>query len=317
MEEKKLYPLEFIPLKDEYVWGSEEFLLADLGYRDSLVRHGWLAANSISEIMDMYTDRVCGENPFEFWGRQFPLCLKRLKVNGRMPLRVHPDDVTAARRWDFLGKEKLWYIVSAAPGARVALGFGRDCDGAEVYAGCLDGSVESLLNFVTPYPGQMIHIAPGVSHAAFGEMEILEVCESSPLDFCLCTWGEQKSDVEFDPALTLEDALDFIDYSRHDASFRGSGLFEAEIIRLSSPLRVKAGIPESFALYCCLGREAALQYEDEGKERSAKIGKGAVVLVPADCPEYLLVPAEADTLLLEVTVPYRKEEDPYVKGPSL
>ena len=51
-ENNKLYPMSFCPLEDEYVWGKESFELADLGYRDSLIREGWLASNSISELMD-------------------------------------------------------------------------------------------------------------------------------------------------------------------------------------------------------------------------------------------------------------------------
>ena len=47
-EERKLYPLRFCSILDEYVWGKDEFILADLGYRDSLVKDGWLAANTIS-----------------------------------------------------------------------------------------------------------------------------------------------------------------------------------------------------------------------------------------------------------------------------
>ena len=56
MEEKKLYPLRFCTLLDEYGWGSDEFKIADLGYRDSLVRDGWLAGNAVSEVMDTYMD---------------------------------------------------------------------------------------------------------------------------------------------------------------------------------------------------------------------------------------------------------------------
>ena len=98
MEEKRLYPLGFCSLADSYPWGTDEFLLADLGYRDSLIRDGWLAGNSMSELMDTYMDRVVGENAFEFWGRQFPLQVKRISVNGTMPLRVHPDAETAVQR---------------------------------------------------------------------------------------------------------------------------------------------------------------------------------------------------------------------------
>ena len=104
-EEKKLYPFKFCTLQDEYPWGSETFSLADLGYRDSLVREGWLAGNSIAEVMDTYLDRVVGDEVYNYYGRQFPICVKHLCVHGRMPLRVHPDDETAAQRYDFLGKE--------------------------------------------------------------------------------------------------------------------------------------------------------------------------------------------------------------------
>ena len=82
MEElKKLYPMKFCALQDEYSWGSEEFKLADLGYRDSLVRDGWLAGNSLGELMDTYLDRVTGDRLYQYYGRQFPVCVRVL--NGR------------------------------------------------------------------------------------------------------------------------------------------------------------------------------------------------------------------------------------------
>ena len=139
-EEKKLYPFRFCTLQDDYPWGSEEFRLADLGYRDSLVREGWLAGNSIAEVMDTYLDRVVGEAAYDAYGRQFPVCVRLLHVRGRMPLRVHPDDETAAQRYDFLGKEKLWYVLRAGKDARLMAGFRRDADAGEFYAKCLDGS---------------------------------------------------------------------------------------------------------------------------------------------------------------------------------
>ena len=66
MEERKLYPIKFCTLQDDYSWGSEEFKLADLGYRDSLVREGWLAGNSLGELMDTYMDRISGDNSYEY-----------------------------------------------------------------------------------------------------------------------------------------------------------------------------------------------------------------------------------------------------------
>ena len=86
-EEKKLYPLRFRPLEDTCSWGSESFLLADLGYRDTLVRDGWLAGNSIGEVMMLYMDRVVGDGVYDRFGRQFPLQVKYLRIDGRMSLR--------------------------------------------------------------------------------------------------------------------------------------------------------------------------------------------------------------------------------------
>ena len=325
-EEKKLYPFRFCTLQDDYPWGSEEFKLADLGYRDSLVREGWLAGNSIAEVMDTYLDRVVGDNVYEYYGRQFPLCVRLLRVRGRMPLRVHPDDETAAQRYDFLGKEKLWYVLRAGRDARLQLGFLRDVDAAEVYAGCLDGSVEKLMNVIAPHAGQCLHIPAGTPHAAAGDVEILEIAESSPMDFCLCGWGEEVHPDEFDTSLTLVEALDFIGYKRFkndgkagypagDApgSERLAELPQLRLdrIRLGAPIQIRRdGGP--FLLYSCVRGAASVQLPLAGGQTlDFALRAGETMLVPAECLEFTLVPTERDTVLLESTV-IRADADPYI-----
>ncbi len=325
-EEKKLYPFRFCTLQDDYPWGSEEFKLADLGYRDSLVREGWLAGNSIAEVMDTYLDRVVGDNVYEYYGRQFPLCVRLLRVRGRMPLRVHPDDETAAQRYDFLGKEKLWYVLRAGRDARLQLGFLRDVDAAEVYAGCLDGSVEKLMNVIAPHAGQCLHIPAGTPHAAAGDVEILEIAESSPMDFCLCGWGKEVHPDEFDTSLTLVEALDFIGYKRFkndgkagypagDApgSERLAELPQLRLdrIRLGAPIQIRReGGP--FLLYSCVRGAASVQLPLAGGQTlDFALRAGETMLVPAECLEFTLVPTERDTVLLESTV-IRADADPYI-----
>ena len=337
-EEKKLYPLSFCSLQDDYPWGSEEFKVADLGYRDSLVREGWLAGNSLSELMDTYLDRVVGDNVYEYYGRQFPLCVRVLRVRGRMPLRVHPDDETAAQRYDFLGKEKVWYVLRAGSDARLQLGFRRDTDASELYARCLDGSVGEILDEIVPHAGQCLRIPAGTPHAASGDVDILEIGESSPMDFCLCSWGEEVHPDEFDPALTLVDALDFIDYHRFgvfpggpepaaprhsreggkypagDAPFseRLADLPQMRVDRI--PLNATLEIRRDtgpFLLYCCLEGAASVQLPLAGGAIDYPLRAGQTLLVPAECGEFLLVPLERKTLLLESTV-LRNDADPYI-----
>lgn len=328
-EEKLLYPMKFCALQDDYSWGSEEFKIADLGYRDSLVKEGWLAGNSVGEVMDMYVDRVVGENVFGFYGRQFPVCVREIDVRGRMPLRVNPDDVVAGERYDFLGKEKLWYVVEAGKDAGIMLGFREDTDASELLAKCEDGTLGDIMNVVSPHPGQCLHIAPGTPHAAFGKMKIVEISESSPLDFCLCGWGEQVSDVEFDPALSAIDALDFIRYTKYEEEKPACACghhhhddepvhkladlpqFIVNRLNLQDPLHIYSEKFESFILYTCVSGEASVQVPVMNETARYELKAGETILIPSECPDFLLVPIDRATVVLETTV-HREEKDSYI-----
>ena len=309
-DERKLYPLHFCTILDEYAWGSEEFRLADLGYKDSLVRDGWLAGNSIGEVMDMYIDRMVGENVFEYYGRQFPVCVKTLHVKGRMPLQVCPDTETATERYDFLGKDKVWYVMKAGKNSRLMLGFREDTDAGAVYEKCLDNTVGDLLNTIAPHAGQLFHIAPGTPHAAEGDLEILEICESSPLDFCMCGWGDEVSEAQFDPALTLVDALDFIDYRKFVLRETTSG-FLCKMMPLTDPLHIYSEEEGSFALYTCVRGEASIQIKVLGQTASYRLGTGETMLIPAECTDFYLVPTDRETIVIE-TVVERNDRDGYI-----
>lgn len=317
-EDKKLYPTRFCTLEDKYNWGSEEFKLADLGYRDSLVRDGWLAGNSLSEIMDMYMDRVTGEDVFSRLGRQFPLTVKNIHVKGRMPLRVHPDDTTAAQRYDLLGKEKLWYISRTGKDARLILGFLKNTDASELYARCIDGSVSDIINTVAAHSGQVIHIAPGTVHAAEGDLDIIEISEASPMDFCICGWGKEVSSEEFDESLTLVDALDFINYKRFVAdspskeSLINLPQFCVNRLDLKNAIRIHGENSDQFELYTCVSGAASVQVEVFGQTASFPFSQGETIMVPAECPDFILSPTAEGTILLESLVPHTQETDSYI-----
>ena len=70
-ENKKLYPFRFVPVTREKDWGVETTLLADLGETDSEVADGWLAGNSLSDLMQVFLERLVGESSFDFYGTQF------------------------------------------------------------------------------------------------------------------------------------------------------------------------------------------------------------------------------------------------------
>ncbi|MBQ0077579.1 MAG: hypothetical protein KBS55_02965 [Bacteroidales bacterium] len=325
IEEKKLYPMHICRLEDNWSWGTETYGLADLGYRDSLVRDGWLAANTISEVMDTYLDRVVGDNVYEYYGRQFPLQLKTITCKGKMPLRVHPDDRLAADRYDSLGKEKFWYVLSAGADAAIWLGFAHDVDAARLFEGCADGSVETDLNAIKPKAGDCFRIMPGTVHGAKGDVTIIEVSESSALDFCLTAWGQSLGEDEFDPDQNLIEALDFIDMKAYTAPeshshkedmvrhLCESDLFTVNKIALSDPLHIYMEQFGCFLLYHCLYGEASFQVQIEGiADVPYRLKAGETLLIPAELPDFIITPFQQNTAVLEISVPRLEEKDEYI-----
>lgn len=243
--EKKLYPFKFIPVASRRPWGGsnlvtkygkafvecddegneialgadeligESWEIADMGFEDSVLANGWLAGNTISEIMETYLERVVGEDVYKYFGRQFPLLVKFLDINGKLSVQVHPDDEIAAERYDALGKSELWYVLDAQPDANVYMGFKREVTAQEFYDKCNDGTVVDLLNVIHPKKGDVLFITPGTVHAVDGNIQLVEIQESSDLTFRLYDWGREKNPMTARP-IHLEEAIDLIDYLPYD-----------------------------------------------------------------------------------------------------
>ena len=365
--EKKLYPLKFIPVPSRRPWGGsalvnelgkhfvevdeegnetvlgpdvligESWELADMGIEDSVVENGWLAGNTISEIMETYLERIVGENVYNHFGRQFPLLIKFLDINDKLSVQVHPDDQVAAERYDSLGKAEIWYIMDAKPEAKMYCGFNRDITAQEFYDRCKNGTVDEVLNVITPKKGDVIFITPGTVHAADGGILIAEIQESSDMTFRLYDWGR-----EFNPAtarkMHVEEAIDVINYNAFDPSIYRKGplwgeesqeedhmiqnlvecpQFSVSKVRLTDPLHIYTEQFESFIVYICLEGAASIQVPSTNENGEAcmdnyEFKKGETILVPADMPDFFLVPRDRETLLLEAVTRPEEEVDQYI-----
>ncbi|MBQ8811228.1 MAG: class I mannose-6-phosphate isomerase [Bacteroidales bacterium] len=372
--EKKLYPLKFIPVASRRPWGGHDLItklgkvfvesdeegnevpvradeligesweLADMGIEDSVVADGWLAGNTISELMETYLERIVGENVYNYYGRQFPLLIKFLDINDRLSVQVHPDDEVAAERYDSLGKAEIWYVMDAKPDAKMYCGFTREVSAQEFYDRCHAGTVEEILNVIHPRKGDVIYITPGTVHAADGGLLIAEIQESSDMTFRLYDWGR-----EFNPEtarqMHLEEAIDVIDYRPFDSSLYRKGSawgeechchdhhhhhekevvetlvespqFNVTKLNLSDPLHIYMDKFESFIVYICVEGAASVQIpsvKDDGEAfmDNYEFRKGETILVPADMPDFYLVPRDHGTILLEAVTRPAEEVDEYI-----
>lgn len=363
-QNKQLYPIKFIAIPSRRPWGGDSLIktlgksfvevdadgnekpltvnerigesweVADMGSQDSVVENGWLAGNTISELMETYLDRIVGDDAFDYYGTQFPLLIKFLDINDKLSVQVHPDDEVAQERYDSLGKAEIWYVMDAKPGAHVYMGFNRDVTPQELYDRCHNGTVEEILNVIYPKKGDSILITPGTVHAADGGLLIAEIQESSDMTFRLYDWGR-----EFNPAtarkMHLDEAMDVIDYKKYNPEmFRKGPLwgdeaakddevstvlakrpeFTVSKIKVDDPLKVSTETFGSFVIYVCPEGEASIQVPlNDGKMESYTIRKGDTYLVPADMPDFYIVPRQKGTILIEGMVEKREIKDSYEK----
>lgn len=304
-ENKQLTPLKFLPDVQQMPWGSVEYKLADLGFIDSMAAEGWLGGNTLSDIMQTYLERVVGETSFDWYGTQFPVMVKRLQVRGRTSLHLNPDDETAEQRYDSFGKTALWYVEAAGPSAALYLGFRKPVGADQFYSACLDGSVESLLHKVKPVPGESFLITPGMVHAA-QDVTLIEVAECSELWFRLHDWGATERE------LHLEEAFDLVDLGawhnpapRQGAMLATTPQFTVHEIALNQALKSHRDADDTFMLYICVKGGAVVQAS--GENYSLKLSE--VLLIPAEVTDFALLPSAPETVLLEVRMDPRPDND--------
>lgn len=387
--EKKLYPFKFIPVASRRPWGGHDLVdklgkefvecddegnetvigpdeligesweVADMGIEDSVVTNGWLAGNTISEIMETYLERVVGDDVYNYYGRQFPLLIKFLDINDKLSVQVHPDDEIAAERYDALGKSELWYILDAKPEAKIYMGFKREVTAQEFYDRCNDGTVEELLNVIYPKKGDVLFITPGTVHAADGGILLAEIQESSDMTFRLYDWGREKNPATARP-IHLEEAIDIIDYRPYDpGKYRKGPLWGAEAshvpccdhechcddhdhhhehsakegdvvetlvessqftvsqLNLADPLHIYTEKFGSFIIYVCIEGAASIQVPSvkpggEAFMDNYEFSKGETILIPAEMPDFYLVPRDRSTVLLEAVTRVQEELDEYI-----
>ena len=303
-EEKKLTPVKFLPDSIEAPWGNVTYMLADLGFIDSMAAGGWLGGNTISDIMQTYLERVVGDDAFECYGTQFPVLVKWLDVKGRTSLHVNPDDEAAEQRYDSFGKTALWYVAETYPDAALCIGLKRDVSAEEFYRRCNDGSVDGILNWFVPEKGRAYLIPPSRVHAARG-VKLLEIAECSELCFRLHEWEETGREKH------LEEAFDLIDMRggeveqspSEDGWTLHTPQFTVQQIKLSAPMKSVPEKPDSFFVYVCVKGAAKVQ--------DSSLREGEAILIPAEVEEFFLIPEQSGTILLEIHFDPRPEVDSY------
>jgi mannose-6-phosphate isomerase len=133
------------------------------------------------------------------------LLLKLLFTSQPLSIQVHPDDAFARSIGLPNGKTEAWYILSATPDARVAVGLKRNLTPQELRASIKDGSIASLTQWRPAAKGDIIFVPAGTIHAIGAGIVLAEIQQRSDATFRLFDYGRQR-ELHEDSAVAVSDA---------------------------------------------------------------------------------------------------------------
>jgi mannose-6-phosphate isomerase len=133
------------------------------------------------------------------------LLLKLLFTSQPLSIQVHPDDAYAQSIGLRNGKTEAWYVLSAAPEAKVALGLKHRLTPQQLRQAVDEGSISDLVVWQAMSPGDSIFVPAGTIHAIGAGLVIAEIQQRSDATFRLFDHGRQR-ELHIENAIAVADA---------------------------------------------------------------------------------------------------------------
>jgi mannose-6-phosphate isomerase len=133
------------------------------------------------------------------------LLLKLLFTSQPLSIQVHPDDAYARSIGLQNGKTEAWYVLSATPEAKVALGLKRRLTPQQLREAGENGSINELIAWHAVSQGDSIFVPAGTIHAVGAGLVIAEIQQRSDATFRLFDHGRQR-ELHIENAIAVADA---------------------------------------------------------------------------------------------------------------
>jgi mannose-6-phosphate isomerase len=156
------------------------------------------------------------------------LLLKLLFTSQPLSIQVHPGDAYARSIGLACGKTEAWYILSAAPGARIVLGLKKKLAPRQLREAVNDGSIAGLVAWRTVLPGDVAFVPAGTIHAIGAGLVIAEIQQRSDATFRMFDFGRKRD-------LHIADAVAVADAGPADGSVKSKRLTDERTLLVSNP----------------------------------------------------------------------------------
>jgi mannose-6-phosphate isomerase len=156
------------------------------------------------------------------------LLLKLLFTSQPLSIQVHPDEAYAHAMGLPRGKTEAWYVLSAAPEAKVALGLSRRLTPQQLREAIANGSISDLVVWRAVSANDVIFVPAGTIHAIGAGLVIAELQQRSDATFRLFDYGRKRE-------LHIENAIMVADTGPADFQVRPNQFTAERSLLVSSP----------------------------------------------------------------------------------
>jgi len=144
-------------------------------------------------------------------GDRFPVIVKLIDAKQDLSVQVHPRDNDPVLLPGEAGKTECWYILEAALGAKLYLGFREAVTPARFAAAIEDGTIMGYVQAYTVAPGDFYFIPAGTLHAIGAGVLLAEVQQSSDTTYRVYDYNRlqdgQPRQLHVQQALAVTDLL--------------------------------------------------------------------------------------------------------------
>lgn len=327
----KLYPFLFEPNLHSVVWGGdflcrwksmeaarepigESWEVSAVPSSPSVIANGELKGLNLIAAIEQHPEEILGKHVALANDNRMPLLVKFIDARKDLSIQVHPNDEMASRIHGKRGKTEMWYVIDAAPGAFLYVGFsqslapdndtidasGREKAMQEYRRLVAEGTITEVLAKHEVHAGDVFYLPAGRVHAISSGILLAEVQQSSDVTYRIFDYNRPGTDGKM-RELHIELAAQALDYQvepdyrsyyrqpHEEASvLTDSVFFRVNLVDASHTIHRDLMASDSFVILMCLQGDCRIRIRATGAELLLREGYSA--LVPAAIADYELCP---------------------------
>ena len=319
-----MYPLKFEPILKQTLWGGEKIIpfkhlnetLSNVGESwevsavegsESVVANGPEKGMTLPEMVRRYKEELVGEANYARFGEKFPLLIKFIDAKLDLSIQVHPDDALAKKRHNSFGKNEMWYVISADPGAKLISGFSQEITPKEYKERVHDGTFAEVLQSCAIQPGDVFYVPAGRVHGIGAGAFVAEIQQTSDITYRIYDYNRKDKNGKTRELHTAQ-AVDAINFADVQDDFRTAydrvqnepvevvacPYFTTSVYDMTEEITCDYSELDSFVIFICVEGSCRLT-DNENNEIALQAGE--TVLLPATTQNITIVPDQHVKLL--------------------